>query len=236
VTGPVLLDLFCKAGGAAWGYAQAGFDVVGVDVVPQPRYPFPMLQADALGVLDGLVAGADLVVSAAGCERVVRPIEVAVVHASPPCQDYSVTRALHGSRYPRLIGPVRERLRRFGCPYVIENVEGARADLLDPVLLCGSMFGLGVRRHRLFEVSVPLGSGLACDHASQPWPVDVTGTGGRRATRRSDGGGGDSRKPRNIAHAREAMGIEWMTRRELSEAIPPAMTEWLGASLFSSMQ
>lgn len=202
-TRPRLLDLFCKAGGATQGYVEAGFEVIGVDVEPQPNYPYEFHQADALDYpLDGFDA----------------------IHASPPCQDYSVTASLHSSYYPRLIEPVRERLIAAGVPYVIENVEGARRDLRNPVRLCGSSFGLGVRRHRLFELSFPVLWVPPCAHYLQPEPIDVTGTGGP---------GGRHRKPDNLAHAREVMGIGWMTRPELSEAIPPPYTRWIGQQLLS---
>jgi DNA (cytosine-5)-methyltransferase 1 len=208
---PRLLDLFCGAGGAAMGYHRAGFDVFGVDNRPQPRYPFEFVQADAttypLGGFDA-------------------------IHASPPCQSYSVTASLHTVTYPRLIEPVRERLRSAGLPYVIENVPGA--PLLNPMRLCGSSFGLGVRRHRLFETSFTVGFVPPCAHYLQPAPVDVTGTGASRLGKRLDGGGGNSRKPRNLAHAREAMGIDWMNRVELAESIPPAYTEYIGAQLLAA--
>jgi DNA (cytosine-5)-methyltransferase 1 len=212
---PRILDLFCKAGGAAMGYHQAGFDVVGVDIEAQPNYPFEFVQADALTFpLEGFDA----------------------VHASPPCQDYSTTRSLHREVYPRLIGPVRERLLAAGVPFVIENVAGARSDMRSPVTLCGSSFGLGVRRHRLFEIHPAL-TVLAppCAHYLQPEPVDVTGTGASRVGPRLDGKGGNSRKPRNLAHAREVMGIPWMTRLELAEAIPPAFTYWIGTQLLEHL-
>lgn len=213
VVKPRLLDLFCCAGGAAMGYHRAGFEVVGVDCNPQPRYPFEFHQADALTFpLDGFD----------------------VIHASPPCQDYSVTASLHDTDYPRLIEPIRERLISAGVPYVIENVEGARRDLHNPVRLCGSSFGLGVRRHRLFECSWPVMFPPPCAHHLQPAPIDVTGTGGP-SNREPGGNGGIHRKPRNLAHAREVMGIDWMTRPELSEAVPPAFTEWLGLSLLHHM-
>jgi len=206
---PRLLDLFCGAGGAAMGYHRAGFDVVGVDIAPQPRYPFEFHQADALMFpLDGFD----------------------VIHASPPCQAWSVTKSLHDAEYPELIEPIRALLKVAGKPYVIENVAGAKRALDAPVLLCGSMFGLGVRRHRYFECSELL-MPPTCRHDLQPKPIDVTGTGGPTLLARVKGGGGDHRKPRNLAHAREVMGIDWMTRPELSEAVPPAFTEWLGAQL-----
>ena len=134
---PRLLDLFCCAGGAAKGYNQAGFDIVGVDITPQPNYPFPFVQADALQLDPKFLLSFD------------------AVHASPPCQSYSVLakRTGNGSSWPRLIEPVREMLVQSGLPYVIENVVGA--PLLNPIQLCGTMFpGLRVLRHRLFEVNV----------------------------------------------------------------------------------
>lgn len=210
---PRLLDLFCCAGGASMGYYRAGFDVVGVDIERQPNYPFPFHQADALTFpLDGFD----------------------VIHASPPCQDYSTTASLHDVEYPRLVEPVRERLQATGLPYVIENVQGA--PLVNAIRLCGSSFGLGVRRHRLFEIH-PMPIGVPpCAHHLQPEPIDVTGTGGARSGPRLDGGGGNSRKPQNLAHARQVMGIGWMSRAELSEAIPPAFTEWIGDRLLEAME
>lgn len=139
------------------------------------------------------------------------------IHASPPCQAYSMTKSLHSVEYPMLIDPMRQRLT--GRLYVIENVVGAP---LDPwVQLCGSAFQLGVRRHRRFECPV-LFLTPPCDHASQPFPLEITGTGGP-----SD----RHRKPRSIAEAHEAMGIDWMTRPELNESIPPAYTEYIGKQL-----
>lgn len=211
MTRPRMLDLFCGAGGAGMGYYQAGFDVTGVDLAPQPNNPFEFHQADALTYpLDGFE----------------------VIHASPPCQAYSVTAALHDSVYPELVAQVRARLTAAGVPYVIENVAGA--PLRNAIRLCGSSFGLDVRRHRLFETSPVLIGVPPCAHHLQPEPIDVTGTGGR-STRTRTGGGGEHRKPLNLAHAREAMGIDWMTRPELSEAIPPAYTEWIGRRLVAHL-
>lgn len=201
-----VLDLFCKAGGCTRGYQRAfpGCHVTGVDIEDQPRYVGDVfVRADAL---DFDLDGYDL------------------IHASPPCQDYSVTRTMHDAEYPRLIDPIRERLERAGVPYVIENVVGA--DLRNPLLLCGSSFGLGVRRHRLFECSPMVLLRPRCVHHLQPFPIDVTGTGGP---------GGRHRKPRSLQEARDAMGIPWMSRRELSEAVPPAFTEYVGNALRSSL-
>jgi DNA (cytosine-5)-methyltransferase 1 len=212
VTRPRLLDLFCGAGGAAMGYHRAGFDVVGVDIKPQPHYPFEFHQADAMTFpLNGFDA----------------------YHGSPPCQSYSVTASLHAAEYPKLIEPLRERLRMTGLPYVIENVQGA--PLRNWVRLCGSSFGLGVRRHRLFETSWLIMWPPTCAHYLQPEPIDVTGTGGP-ASRPAGQRGGIHRKPRNLAHAREVMGIDWMTRPELSEAIPPAYSEYVGLQLLAALE
>ena len=153
---PRLLDLFCGAGGCSVGYSRAGFDVVGVDNRPMPRYPFTFVQGDALEYL-----------AAHGGE-------FDAIHASPPCQRYSVLAAMHPDReYPDLLQPARELLEASGKPWVIENVETApmerEANLFGfGVLLCGSMFGLGVprgylRRHRCFETSFPVPQ-PACDH------------------------------------------------------------------------
>jgi DNA (cytosine-5)-methyltransferase 1 len=186
------------------GYHRAGFDVVGVDLANQPNYPFEFHQADALTFpLDGF-----------DC-----------VHASPPCQAFSTTRTLQDNVYPELVDIMRDRLEETGVPWVIENVVGA--PLRNPLLLCGSSFGLGVRRHRLFETSPMILWRPQCAHHLQPFPIDVTGTGGP---------GGRHRKPRSLDEAREAMGIDWMSRRELSEAVPPAFTKFLGESLIASLE
>jgi DNA (cytosine-5)-methyltransferase 1 len=136
---PKLLDLFCGAGGCSVGYARAGFDVVGVDNMPHPDYPFPMFVADAIEFIeDGWIEAGNF----------------DAVHASPPCPRYSVaTPSAARDKHPDLVAPVRELLRATGLPYVIENVPGAPLDT--PILLCGSMFDLGVRRHRLFETNAP---------------------------------------------------------------------------------
>ncbi|MDQ6719338.1 MAG: DNA cytosine methyltransferase [Candidatus Dormibacteraeota bacterium] len=145
---PRLLDLFCCAGGAGVGFARAGFDVVGVDIKPQPNYPFEFIQADALNLDPGLLESFD------------------AVHASPPCQSYSdlAKRNRNGHMWPRLIEPTRKLLRSLGVPYIIENVEGA--PLIDPVILCGTMFSeLRVIRHRLFESNLDL---IAPAHGKHP--------------------------------------------------------------------
>lgn len=155
---PRLLDLFCGAGGCSKGYADAGFYVVGVDVEPQPNYPFRFIQADALEFLrEGRWQGFD------------------VIHASPPCQRYSAAAEIHDTseRHPDLIDPTRALLRATGLPWVMENVE--RAPLETTLRLCGSMFELGVLRHRLFESNVLMLGPIW----RQPWRVVRVGV--RRA-------------------------------------------------------
>lgn len=205
---PRLVDLFCKAGGAAKGYHRAGFEVVGVGKDPQPNYPFEFHQAD---VLEFPLDNFD------------------VVHASPPCQRYSTQTADPG-RHPDLIGPTRDRLA--GRAYVIENVEGARRELVDPIRLCGSAFGLDLRRHRYFESSLNL-EGKPCDHAWQTRRFQSLDrrmvVAGRVAT--VVGVHGHLNYSGEFELRCRAMGIDWMTNEELVEAIPPAYTEWIGRQL-----
>lgn len=217
---PVLLDLFCCAGGAARGYHDAGFEVVGVDIDPQPRYPYEFVQADALLVLQ---------------RRVHVTERVDAVHASPPCQHYSMLakRNRNAHLWPALIEPVRELLVATGLPYIMENVVGA--PLLEPVMLCGTMFPeLRVLRHRLFESNVRLASPAHGTH-----PLVFTHDKRKRHYGQLDqntsfvqvtGGGNCS-----IANARAAMGIDWMTKHELNESLPPAYTEHLGRQLIEQL-
>lgn len=201
------------------GLWRAGFDVVGVDIAPQPRYPFPFIQADALDVR---FKGFDF------------------IWASPPCQRYTDMKHAPGAKgdaNPDLIAPLRGRLKASGVPWVIENVEGA--PLIDPVTLCGSMFGLGaqgcqLQRHRGFESNFDIPR-LSCRHDARP----VIGVYGGHARRRAASAGG--RGTRDIwagghkAAASEAMGIDWMTLGELSEAIPPAFAEHIGRAAMAQL-
>ena len=210
---PRLLDLFCGAGGAAMGYHRAGFEVVGVDIKPQSHYPFEFHQADAMTYsLDGFDA----------------------VHASPPCQAYIQRNKNLVTRWPKLIEPVRDRLLESGLPYVIENVPGA--PLSRPLMLCGTMFGLPLLRHRLFESSVQLTRERRCNH----WGTVASGDfaavyayGGKGHRHGRDENGNRRRDPGSAAGPAwdVAMGIDWMTRKELVEAIPPAYTEHVGRQL-----
>lgn len=214
---PLLLDLFCKAGGAAVGYYRAGFDVLGVDIEPQPNYPFTFRQADALEVL------AEAGPSGLSC--------YAAVHASPPCQFGTAykRRPGHVAESPNLIPETRGLLEATGLPYVIENLWLNRAHLIDPVRYCGSSFGLDVQRHRAFESNVPL---LAppCDHG---WQTPRFPPATNRSNLRRTVEVGVWRIPLDVQ--REAMGIDWMTLPELSEAIPPAYTEHIGHQLIEAM-
>lgn len=231
---PRALDLFCGAGGASMGLHRAGFDVVGVDLQPfnqqidlfgaggVDRYPFEFHCADAM-TFD--LRGFDL------------------VWASPPCQKYSAATRQSGDpeAHPDLIAPIRARLRENGVPYIIENVLGA--PLIDPVMLCGSMFGLRVVRHRLFECSFPVGPLPLHEHKGSLVTgeyVTVAGTGGVPAwtyKEREKMG-----MPRylpgeyDLATWQAAMGIDWMSRERLVQAIPPAYSEFLGRAALASMR
>jgi DNA (cytosine-5)-methyltransferase 1 len=202
------------------GYHQAGFDVIGVDINPQPRYPFRFVQGDALDVL----AGWDLM----------QPFDA--IHASPPCQAYSALRTMPGvGKHPELVDVTRRALERTGVPWVIENVPGA--PLRDPLKLCGSEFGLTVRcrpdgrlrwlkRHRLFESNRWLVGAGGC-HCTG-WPI--AGVYGH-------GGGASSRRGWQVFadEAREVMGCGWMNRDEVSQAIPPAYTRFIGEQLIEQL-
>jgi DNA (cytosine-5)-methyltransferase 1 len=205
-----LLDLFCKAGGAAMGYHRAGFEVTGVDIKNQKRFPFEFIQADALEVLKD--------------KAFLNSFDV--IHASPPCQTHSSTKHLRNAQGKTttkidLIPQTRAALIESGKPYVIENVPGA--PLINPIQMCGSAFGLAVRRHRLFESNFEL-IGSICDHKKQGKPVGIYGS-----MRDEIPNGGHTAK--TIQQAREAMGIDWMIWGELVEAIPPAYTEFIGKQL-----
>ncbi len=213
---PRLLDLFCGAGGAAMGYYRAGFDVVGLDIRPQTHYPFPFWRTDVMGLMDWR-------------PEWVRDFEV--IHASPPCQLFSRAgklREAQGSKASTidLLTPIRPLLEATGLPYVIENVEGAP---MDGVRVCGSAFGLGVRRHRLFESNVPI-SGTACDHKTQGRPIGVY-------YRPGDDIPHGGKTARDLAEGKTAMGVDWdVTWDELKEAVPPSYTEWVGRQLIASLQ
>lgn len=196
-----VLDLFCGEGGAARGYADAGFDVVGcdVDLRALKRYPFNWLQIDWRDALEKFGQSFDL------------------IHASPPCQSYSKNLKHMATAQPMLIEPVREALAGLGVPYVIENVEGA--PLIDPVWLCGTSFGLRIQWHRQFECSFPV-PGLPCQHDGYAMnPFNVRG----RARIHAEFGPGNPEVP-----WRREKGVEWMSRHGSRESIPPAYTRYIG--------
>lgn len=214
---PRLLDVFCGAGGATKGYQRAGFYVIGVDNRPQPNYCGDELwQDDALEFLANVDTAA-----------------FAAIHASPPCQAHTLH---NGARddHPDLIGPTRELLQQTGLPYIIENVPGA--PLLEPFTLCGTMFpgsrieifsrDRELRRHRLFETNWDVGLLPQCNHRFQA--AGIYGDHFRMGRRSSDG-------EYSGAFALELggtlMGIDWMTWPELTQAIPPAYTQWIGTQL-----
>jgi len=238
VTGPILLDLFAGAAGAGMGYHRAGFDVHAVDIEPHPDNPFPLLVADALDVLAALNAGEP--VGWPGTPRSLTAADIAVIHASPPCQAHTTMsnrwRGQGGAAdtWPELIGPVRRELQQWGGPYVIENVVGARRELRNPVLLHGGMFGLRVHRPRLFECNWPVMAYKA------PPPVDPVGVygakpDGRRLMTRADGT--EQRAAASLEEAQQATGCEWMGDfRDIAEAIPPAFTEYLGGQLIDQLE
>ena len=231
---PRILDLFCCAGGAGMGYHQAGFDVVGVDIRPQPRYPFPFVQMDVFAYL------------AHHAGRIHRLFDA--IHASPPCQAHSAMKTMHNAReHLDLVPETRERLNSIGLPWAIENVVGA--PLIAPITLCGTMFGLGVedadlQRHRLFELSHPILFVPECQHGQRDTigvyggharnrrrarTIGIYGEGARDSRRKFDKGVPDF----TVEQARIAMGIDWMTLAELCQAIPPAYTRFIGQHLLT---
>jgi DNA (cytosine-5)-methyltransferase 1 len=238
---PKLLDLYCKAGGAGMGYHRAGFEVTGVDIEPQKNYPFKFIQADALDY----VAQYGWMYDA--------------IHASPPCQAHSVITP-DKSKHVDLIPQTRYWLETIGVPYVIENVGGARKALRSPFMLCGSQFGLKVYRHRLFESNVFIFTlnhqphhdrGLSAGHSiSEKGFISIAGN--FQTMRQWNGEGKRPHVYNKIAdengyvtlvghwtcaldYARYAMGIDWMDKKELTQAIPPAYTEFIGRQLMNAV-
>lgn len=221
MTSPVLVDIGCKAGGTSVGYHRAGFDVIGIDIEDQSHYPYRFIRADLRDLTPG-----DLL-----------DLGAVALAGSPPCKVHTRLKAFSAAHHLDLIPQTRALFRATGLPFVIENVEGA--PLLAPVTLCGSMFGLGVRRHRLFELGHWRMRQPVCRHdeqdaASPQYPVKryhsgrpeivmspVIGVYGR----------GQGLGPGEKELWQRAMGIDWMTRDEMAQAIPPAYTEYLGRTL-----
>jgi DNA (cytosine-5)-methyltransferase 1 len=211
--------LFCGSGGCSVGYNLAGFDVVGVDIVERNKYPFEFYQMDALEYLKT----ADLK-------------QFDVVHASPVCKAYTNCNLSPKEKHPMQISDVRDALERVGKPYIIENVVGAKSYMRASLMLCGSMFGLSIQRHRLFEIGntdlfvYPPGP---CDHRKATiavyghsvWDSSLEGTARKDGKKRPDS------VPIEIG--RRAMGISWMGIEDLAQAIPPAYTRFIGLQLLN---
>lgn len=229
-TVPRLLDLFCAEGGAGVGYVRAGWDVTGVELDKNraKRYPFDVVIGDALEYVKN------------------HGHEYDAIHASPPCQAYTrgnAVRRYTQTKWPRLIEPVRELLVASGKPYVIENVKDAGYALIDPVWLCGCMFGLGtvdddgiyihVQRGRFFESNVPLTAPRACDHSTHEWVAGAYG-GARRDKYEAKYIRKGGYVPPNKDVVKRMLGIEHnMTWGGLFESIPPAYTEHIGRYLLN---
>jgi len=197
------------------GYALAGFDVIGVDIKIQPRYPFEFHQENAFDYL--LKHGH----------------EFDAIHASPPCQHYSIATHNHNKhKHPDLIPETRFKLEHTGKPYIIENVPGASNSMVNPIMLCGTQFGLKTYRHRLFESNILL---LGMHHIPHRDNVPKVGKGISDKGFISIAGHWSGKKtPKD--YGQRAMGIDWMTVSEMSQAIPPAYTRYLGKQLIRHIQ
>ena len=203
------LDLFCCQGGASMGLKRAGFEVTGVDCKFQPRYPFEFVLADAMTYpLDGFD----------------------FIWASPPCQGYSfLTPRGHKPAWAKLIPALRKRLVKSGKPFCIENVRGAVKELKNPIMLCGSMFGLRTQRHRFFETSFEVEVLTSCNHSILPLLV-TTASEASRKKRFTLG-----MVPKTVKNAPLAYDIDWMDFNGLKEAIPPAYAEFIGRKIFKKL-
>jgi len=239
---PILIDVFCGAGGATKGYLDAGFFVVGVDIHPQPNYcGDAFIQGDALELLQEIAKGdvhaRRMRMTSTGGNYCLK--DACAIHTSPPCQRYSAMTKRWGrsEAHPDMVVPVRELLKQIGLPYVIENVPGA--PLESPVMLCGTMFELQTRegsqlwRHRLFETSFVCVAPSVCTH-NDGSAIGVYGGGQHPGRRRPASAGGLNHY--GVDARREAMGIDWMTGKELSQAIPPAYTRYVGRHLMDHLR
>jgi DNA (cytosine-5)-methyltransferase 1 len=221
---PRLLDLFCGAGGAARGYQQVGFYVIGVDIVEQPRYAGDEFhRTDAFSVLGAIINGREGPALS----------ELDAIHASPPCQSYSRALRHRSLPQPELLDEVRDLAEQVGLPWIIENVLGAplpNADTLDGrygIELCGTQFGLLIARHCLFETSFPVvAPHRPCTHSDR----NVLNPYNAKSRRRMIG---DAKGDMAEIVWRSEMGVPWMNRYEGREAIPPAYTEFIGTQLMS---
>lgn len=223
---PRLLDLYSCAGGAAMGYHRAGFEVVGVDINPQPRYPFEHHVGDALEYLAE------------------HGHEFDAIHASPPCQAFTAAGAFNPDvKHPDLLAPTREALMELGKPFVIENVSGS--PMGNYLTLCGSEFGLlandtdgtllQLQRHRQFESNVWLMGAGGCQHITGVQTASVFGYGGGMTPAYRDSPERSKGYVPHVSVCASLIGVDWMNKRELSECIPPAYTEWIGGQLLAEL-
>lgn len=204
------VELFCCAGGASMGYHRAGIDMVGVDIAPQPNYPFEFIQADAFQFLADLGNEFDF------------------ISAHPECRDHTPLTSVAGYRGTGWqLAEIEQRLREFDVPYVIENV--AASPLKADITLCGKMFGLRVKRHRKFKSNVPL---VAPPHPRHTVPTATR----QRRQRWAEGWDISVTGDVGTYLGPEAMGIDWMTGNELSQAIPPAYTQFIGAQIRDALE
>jgi DNA (cytosine-5)-methyltransferase 1 len=210
MTKPLALDFFCCQGAASKGYADAGFEVIGIDVFDQLLYPYQFIKGDAIALF----------------EELVKRLKPQAVVGSPPCQAFSATQRIQGRAHPRLIAPFRELCEASGLPYVIENVEDARAELKSPITLCGAMFpGLNTYRHRLFESNVTISVPEHPQHTRSTvkmgrplMPGDWYHAVGNFS---------------GVDYVRKNMGVPWMTRDGIRECIPPVYAEYIGRQLIA---
>lgn len=219
-----LLDLFCCQGGASVGYARAGFTVYGVDIDPQPRYPYPFHRGDAIAVLGRLLAGEAVEFMHHGVSEWLSLSDFAAIHASPPCQAFTLAQKIMNNDHPDLLEPSRKLLAQTGLPWVIENVPGA--PLVEPVELCGPMFGLETYRHRGFESNVTL---IAPEHPEHVASTTKMGRPPRPGEYMHIVGNFSG-----VERGREVMGMPWANRDGLREAIPPAYTQHIGTQLMAA--
>lgn len=205
-----ILDAYCCQGGASAGYVTAGFEIVGVDLNPQSRYPYAFKKSDAVKFI--LEYGH----------------EFDAIHASPPCQRFSKAQRIQGRKHPDLISATRDACRAIGVPYVIENVEDARNELINPAMLCGQFFNLHTYRHRLFETSFPIEVPFHFAHPNRTIKMG-------RAVQPGDyyhAVGNFS----GVPYIRKDMGVPWMNRDGIRECIPPLYAAFIGQQLAKHLQ
>lgn len=208
-TKPKALVTYSGQGGSAMGYHRAGFSVFCVDLHPQPRCPFPFVQADAVDFIGNEGHRFDM------------------IEGGPVCKAYSKTARIHNAGHPEQIPATRAAMLATGKPYVIENVEDARPELVDPVMLCGPSFGLRTYRHRLFESNLPL---TAPEHMVHEWPTVKMGRPVRDGEFYHAVGNFSG-----VSLVREDMGVPWMNREGINQCIPPVYAEWVGRRVLAQL-